>query len=190
MNGLLLLFYEFFKIGLFSIGGGLSTLPFLYSLADKYDWFNNDMIMDMIAVSESTPGPLGVNMATYTGFQNSGLIGSITATVGLVLPSVIIIIIISKFLARFRDNPLVDRVFYTIRPTVTGMIGAAGFGVIVHALLQTGGVNWGDASSLLAAFRIKECVLFIVVFIMTNRWEKHPVVYIGGGALVGILLNF
>ena len=92
---LLILIFEFFKIGLFSIGGGLATLPFLYRLADKYPWFSAKQIPDMIAVSESTPGPLGINMATYTGFQHSGVIGSIAATFGLVLPSVIIIILIS-----------------------------------------------------------------------------------------------
>ena len=95
---LLILIFEFFKIGLFSIGGGLATLPFLYRLADKYPWFSAKQIPDMIAVSESTPGPLGINMATYTGFQHSGVIGSIAATFGLVLPSVIIIILISKVL--------------------------------------------------------------------------------------------
>ena len=88
------LFWEFFKTGLFAVGGGLATLPFLYRLADKYPWFSAKQIPDMIAVSESTPGPLGINMATYTGFQHSGVIGSIAATFGLVLPSVIIIILI------------------------------------------------------------------------------------------------
>lgn len=190
MTELMLLFYEFFKIGLFSVGGGLSTLPFLYRLADKYDWFTNDMIIDMIAVSESTPGPLGVNMATFTGFQNRGAIGSITATVGLVLPSVIIIIIISKFLEKFRDNPVVEQVFYTIRPTVTGMIGAAGFGVILHALMQTQGIDWFQISSVLSAIHVKECILFIIVFFVTHKWEKHPIVYIGAAALIGILFRF
>ena len=95
---MLVLFGEFFKTGLFAIGGGLATLPFLYDMADKYDWFTKDMIADMIAISESTPGPMGINMATYTGFQNMGLLGSIVATVGLVMPSVIIIIWVSKFL--------------------------------------------------------------------------------------------
>ena len=96
MMDILILIFEFFKIGLFSVGGGLATLPFLYRLADKYPWFSMSQIPDMIAISESTPGPLGVNMATYTGFQHSGVIGSICATVGLIFPSVVIIIIISK----------------------------------------------------------------------------------------------
>ena len=110
---LLILIFEFFKIGLFSIGGGLATLPFLYRLADKYPWFSAKQIPDMIAVSESTPGPLGINMATYTGFQHSGVIGSIAATFGLVLPSVIIIILISKVLEKFRSNKYVECVLRT-----------------------------------------------------------------------------
>ena len=108
MTEIIILFAEFFKTGLFAIGGGLATLPFLYDMADKYDWFTKDMISDMIAISESTPGPMGINMATYTGFQNMGVLGSIIATVGLVMPSVIIIIWVSKFLEKFRENQYVD----------------------------------------------------------------------------------
>ena len=95
---LLILFLEFFKIGLFSVGGGLATLPFLYDLADKYPWLSASQIPDMIAISESTPGPLGVNMATYAGFHCAGPLGSVIATAGLVTPSVIVIIIVYKFL--------------------------------------------------------------------------------------------
>ena len=116
MNGLLLLFIEFFKIGLFSVGGGMATLPFLYRLADKYTWFSVNQIPDMIAISESTPGPLGVNMATYTGFQFGGALGSVCATLGLIFPSVVIIVIISKFLEKFRNNKYVEYAFYGLRP--------------------------------------------------------------------------
>lgn len=185
---LLLLFYEFFKIGLFSVGGGLATLPFLYDLADKYDWFTRAMVADMVAVSESTPGPLGVNMATYTGFQNVGILGGLVSTIGLVFPSVVVIIIISQFLKKFRNNEYVEKVFVTIRPTVTGMIAAAGFGVIAHSLfrpeiLQSGG-------SLIQFFGIKECILFILLFIATNKIKKHPIFYIVIAAVVGILFQF
>ena len=92
---LFLLFIEFFKIGLFSIGGGLATLPFLYSLADKYHWIDSTTISNMIAVSESTPGPIGINMATYCGFKVYGILGAIIASLSLVLPAFIIIILIS-----------------------------------------------------------------------------------------------
>ena len=110
------LFYEFFKTGLFAIGGGLATLPFLYDMADKYPWFTRTDLANMIAVSESTPGPIGVNMATYVGFTTGGILGSIIATCGLVLPSLIIIIIIAKFLESFQDNRFVQSAFYGLRP--------------------------------------------------------------------------
>ena len=118
MNIYILLFLEFFKTGLFSIGGGLATLPFLYDIADKYPWFDRAVLADMIAVSESTPGPIGINMATYVGYETGGILGGILATVALVLPSVIIIIIIAKFLNKFNENKIVKSAFYGLRPAV------------------------------------------------------------------------
>lgn len=187
MMDILILVFEFFKIGLFSIGGGLATLPFLYRLADKYPWFSSGQIPDMIAISESTPGPLGVNMATYTGFQHSGVIGSICATAGLVLPSVIIIILVSKVLEKFRSNKYVEYVFYGLRPAVMGLIGAAGFGVLIGALFHSATLaelNSGNIGSLLG---IEECIFFAVLLFATHKWKKHPVFYIAVGAVVGIV---
>ena len=105
------LFYEFFKTGLFAVGGGMATLPFLSAIAEKTGWFTQGMLADMIAVSESTPGPIGVNMATYVGFTTAGVPGAIAATLGLITPSVIIILIIARFLKAFRDNQYVDAAF-------------------------------------------------------------------------------
>ncbi len=190
MTPWLILFYEFFKIGLFSIGGGLATLPFLYKLADKYDWFHTGMIADMVAISESTPGPLGVNMATYTGFQFGGVLGSIIATVGLVFPSVIIIIIISKFLQKFQNNPRVEDVFYLLRPAVTGLIGAAGFGVLLTALLHVNKISDISFQNFLGLFGLKECILFVLMLFLTNKFKTHPVIYIAVGAVIGIIFAF
>ena len=116
MLELVLLFIEFFKTGLFAIGGGLATLPFLYDLSDKYDWFDRGMLANMIAISESTPGPIGVNMSTYAGFNAEGVVGGIVATVALVMPSLIIIIIVAKFLGKFNDNKykIYNFIFYFI----------------------------------------------------------------------------
>ncbi len=185
-----LLFYEFFKIGLFSVGGGLATLPFLYKLADKYDWFHYGMIADMVAISESTPGPMGVNMATYTGFQFGGVLGSIVATVGLVFPSVVIIIIVSKFLQKFRDNSHVNDIFYLLRPAVTGLIGAAGFGLILAALLHVKKISDISFDNFLGLIGIKECILFVAMLFLTNKYKKHPVFYIAMGAAIGIIFAF
>ena len=102
---LLRLMLEFIKTGLFSVGGGLATLPFLYEMSDATGWFSHADIADMIAVSESTPGAIGINMSTYAGFKTAGVLGGILATLALAFPSVVIILIIAKFLNKFRDNP-------------------------------------------------------------------------------------
>ena len=123
----LLLFYEYFKTGLFAIGGGMATLPFLYDMSARHpDWFSASQIADMLAVSESTPGPIGVNMATFVGFQVGGVPGAVIATLGLVAPSIIVILIIAAFLRSFRDSKVVQSVFYGLRPASAAMVAAAG----------------------------------------------------------------
>ena len=124
------LFYEFFKTGLFAVGGGLATLPFLYDLSDRSGWFTYQDLSNLIAVSESTPGPIGVNAATYVGFLTAGPFGALIATLGLITPSVLIILLISQILERFRKNPLVEKLFYGLRPASTGLIAAAGLLVL------------------------------------------------------------
>ena len=126
---LLDLFFAFFKVGLFAIGGGLATLPFLYELTKKYDWITVSDISNLVAISESTPGPLGINMATYVGFLQSGVAGAVTASLGLVVPSIIIIVVIAKFLSKFRDSKIVKDVFYGLRAASTALIAVAGLGV-------------------------------------------------------------
>ncbi len=183
----LLLFLEFFKTGLFAVGGGLATLPFLFDIADRYPWFDRPMLLDMIAVAESTPGPIGINVATYAGFSAGGLLGGLTATFGLVLPSYIVIVIIAQFLAKFSSNPTVQAVFYGIRPAATGMIAAAGFSVLRSTLLYID--RFSGLDSLLSALNIRAILLFCVLYYLYVRFNKHPVFYIAGAAAVGIILN-
>ena len=130
------LFFEFFKVGLFAVGGGMATFPFLTDLADKTGWYTQQQLIDMIAIAESTPGPIGVNTATYVGFTTAGLPGALIASLGLITPSVIIILIIARVLARFKDSKLVQDVFYGLRPASTGLIAAAGFDTIGEALYE------------------------------------------------------
>ena len=181
----LLLFYEFFKTGLFSIGGGLATLPFLYNIADNYTWFDREMLIDMIAVAESTPGPIGVNMATFAGFQAAGIPGALTATFALVLPSYIVIVLVMKFLTQFTDNPKVKAAFYGLRPAVVGMIAAAGLSVSKLALLNniTAGAGW------LTAINLQAIVFFIIVLALYLKFKLHPLFYIFGAAVAGIVLK-
>ena len=181
------LFYEFFKIGLFAVGGGLATLPFLTDLANKYDWFDVNLLSDMIAISESTPGPIGVNMATYAGIQGAGILGGIVATLSLVLPSIIVIMIIAGFLKKFRSSYYVEAVFKGLRPAVTGLIAYAGLGVMKTCLIDwsaylTSG-NWMDL------IRYQEVIFFALLLFATNKWKLHPIVYIIASAVVGIVLK-
>lgn len=178
-----LLFIEFFKIGLFSIGGGLATLPFLYRLADTYDWLSYENIVDMIAVSESTPGAIGVNMATYTGFQCAGVMGAVIATLGLVCPSIIVILIVARILQSFKENPLVQSVFSGLRPAAAGLICVAGFGVIRLSLYNGSAPVWYEV------LRWRECILFMAIFFLIRLLKKHPIVYIAAAGVVGIVLG-
>lgn len=184
MNHLWILAWEFLKIGLFSIGGGLATLPFLYELSNKYIWFPANSIGDMIAISESTPGPLGVNMATYVGFLQSGILGGIIATISLILPSIIIIICISQFLQRFQNSELMQFIFQYLRPAVTGLIAYAGYSVISKELF----LQALDGTVL--GLSIKDCILFFSFLILSRTYKKHPVFYVGLGALVGVVFQF
>lgn len=186
------LFFEFFKTGLFAIGGGMATLPFLYDMASKTDWFTSGQLADMIAVSESTPGPIGVNMATYVGFTTAGIFGGIVATIGLIMPSVIIIIIISYFLISFRENKYVDSAFYGLRPASTGLIAAAGMTVVTITLFQID--LFKDSGKILDLFNWKSLILAIVIYLLSNHVKQtkklHPVFFIAGCAIVGIIFKF
>ena len=186
------LFFEFFKTGLFAVGGGMATIPFLYDLSDKTGWFTYDKLADMIAVSESTPGPIGVNMATFVGFTTAGIPGAICATLGLITPSVIIILIIARFLANFNDNKYVKSAFYTIRPASTALIAAAGVLVLKISLLNVDAFQQGG--EVLSLFDFKAIILAVIVYVLTNFVKPlkklHPVVFILLSAVAGIVFKF
>lgn len=185
------LFIEFFKVGLFSIGGGLATLPFLYNISDRLDWYSHIDLANMIAISESTPGPIGVNTATYVGNTVAGILGSVVATFALVVPSIIIIIIISKFLNKFKDSKHVKNVFYGLRPASVGLIAAAGYSVITMALLNM--EQYNKTGILSDIFNIKAIIFAIILLIITNlkKTKKlHPVIFIAMSAFIGILFKF
>lgn len=189
------LFFEFFKTGLFAVGGGMATIPFLYDMAAATGWFTEQDLVNMIAVGESTPGPIGVNMATYVGYVTGmaqggilhGVLGAVVATLGLITPSVIIILIIASFLGSFRNNPQVENTFYGLRPASAGMIASAGIGVAVTNLFFSG-MGW-----TLAAVNWKGWVLAVVLWVLTNRVKAtkslHPIVFIAASAVVGIVFQ-
>ncbi|MBM6968150.1 chromate transporter [Pseudoramibacter alactolyticus] len=186
------LFWEFFKTGLFSIGGGLATLPFLKAIGQSTGWFTQSQLADMVAVSESTPGPMGINMATYVGYTVGGVPGGIIATIGEVAPAIVIIIIIAAFLKAFEDNEYVKAGFYGLRPASTGLIAAAGLSVAGIALFKSHKVltwhNWLGLINIRA-------VIFAVVLLVATRWipkvkNWHPILFIAVAAAVGMLLHF
>ena len=181
------LFYEFFKTGLFSVGGGLATLPFLYEISNTTGWFTTADIADMIAVSESTPGPIGINMSTYAGFTTAGVLGGVVASIGLAAPSVIIILIIAKFLEKFRNNRFVEGAFYGLRPASIAMITVAGLNVARVALVNMEALTTGNYGEF---FLWKAILLGVAIFIGQRKLKWSPVIFIAIAAVVGIIFQF
>ncbi len=192
------LFWEFCKTGLFAIGGGMATVPFLREIADKTGWFTAGQLADMIAVSESTPGPLGVNMATYVGYTVGlsqlgspwmGIVGAVTATLGLIFPSIVIVLCISFFLKRFRTSTLVDAALYGLRPASVALISAAGVEIVLFAMLRVDSIYQIGAAQL----SWKSVALAAGVYAGTNLIPKlkklHPIWFILLSAIVGIVLK-
>ena len=181
------LFFEFCKVGLFAVGGGLATIPFLSDLGSRTGWFTAGQLADMIAVSESTPGPIGINMATYAGYTAAGVPGGIISTLGLVFPSLVIILIIAGFLNRFRESRIVDAVFYGLRAASVALITAALLQVAEIAMMNH---TMADGTSQL--FYWPAVILAAVVFICfsyTPLKKVHPIFFITFSAAVGIFLG-
>ena len=166
------LFYEFFKIGLLALGGGLVTIPFLFDLAQVYDWFTSAELVDMIAVAESSPGPIGVNMATYAGYKASGVMGAVIATLGLVLPSMIIIIVIASLLSKYKETSFFHNLMYAMRPAVIALI--------LNACIKLGKISLEDASYFVI------CAIFWGAI---HFYKLHPIAYIIIGGILGIVLE-
>ncbi len=182
------LFIEFFKTGLFAVGGGLATIPFLYQIADRYGWFTRSMLTDMIAVSESTPGPLGVNMATYVGYITGhdylgipgGIIGGVITTLGIIAPSIIVILIIARALDAYKSNRFVQSAFYSLRPAVAGLITGVAWS------LATGIFNLGQDLKI----TVISAVVFAAAIFCVFKFKKiHPILYILFGAVLGVILK-
>lgn len=193
------LFIEFFQTGLFAIGGGMATIPFLYDMADKTGWFTQNDVANMVAISESTPGPIGVNMSTYIGYLTGmteggvpgALLGAVIATLGLITPSIIVILIVAAILNSFRNNPYVDKAFYGLRPASAGLIAAAGLSILLSCLID--GNLSAESFSLAGSFNWKSLILGVILWFFITKVKKtkgwHPVVFIGISAVVGIVFS-
>ncbi len=173
------LFLIFFKIGAFTFGGGYAMLPLIQQEVLSHQWMTLEQLVNFVAVSESTPGPLAVNLSTYVGAETGGLLGAVCAMLGVVLPSFLIILLVAKFYQAFQENTLVKGCMNGLRPTVVGLIGASLLSVAGAAFPSTAGVTqWVLGAVLLAA-------------ILVAHWKKvHPILLIFSSALVGILLGY
>lgn len=187
------LYLEFFKIGLFAVGGGLATLPFIKQLGEKYAWITQKQILDMIAISESTPGPIGINAATFVGNITAGILGGIAATLGVITPSIIIILLIAHYFTKFSETLVVKSAFTGIRPAVTGLIAAVGFEVAKISMFNID--EYKTISKVLSAkvlllLNIKAIILFGIIMFLINKYNKHPITYLIGSAIIGIIFKF
>ena len=188
MSTLLQLCIQFFKTGLFAVGGGLATLPFLYEISDRFGWFSHADIADMIAISESTPGAIGINMSTYAGYTTAGIPGGILASLSLSAPCVIIILIIARILDKFRNNPIVDSAFYGLRAASVAMISAAGINVVKTSLIHPEALS--EAGGFAGFFDPKAIILAAILVIGMRKLKWHPIAFLAISAGVGILFRF
>ncbi len=188
MSIYLILYYEFFKIGLFAIGGGYATLPFLYYLSTEYQWFQAKELTDMIAVSNITPGPIGINMATYAGYKTAGIIGSLIATVAILIPAFIIVLIIIKMLKRFEENMGLRSILCGLRPAGCAMISAIGIKLFANNICN---VSSSSYKTILSQFNIdyKALIIFFIFLLISKNKKVDPLFYIFAGGVFGILFH-
>lgn len=205
---LLWLFLEFFKVGLCAFGGGLATIPFLEELSETRGWFTLDQLADMIAISESTPGAIGINMSTYVGYLVGtsnfggnlfmGFIGGLIATSGLVAPSIIVILIICQFLKKFRDAKVVNWAFYGLRAASFGLICNAAYSILKISIINVDSFDsvnkdnfWPSlGEAFLNFFDYKCLILAVVMAFLIFKFKKHPIIYIVIAAIIGIIFKF
>ena len=166
------LVFEFFKIGIFSVGGGYATIPFLYHLINDFHWYTSDQLTNMIAISMLTPGPVGANMATFAGFQTCGIVGGILATFALVFPSLIFVIIIAKLLNKFRKNFFIQAILYSLKPAGCGLLAAVGLGFFKENITN-----------------IYALLLFAFLFALSFKFKKNPLYYFLIAAIAGVVLQ-
>lgn len=182
------LFFEFFKVGLFAVGGGAATIPFLYDISDRTHWFTHTDLANMVAISQSVPGAMGINMATYVGYATDGIIGGIVATIGIVVPSIIIILLVARVLNKFKENKIVADCFYGLRPASTGLLFAAGFEIVKISILTLD--KYDKTHNIFDIVSFKALILAIILYFLINKFKKSPIFYIALSAIIGIIFNF
>lgn len=181
------LFYEFCKVAIFTFGGGMASIPFLEEMAVRTGWFSLAQLTDFIAISESTPGPIAVNIATYAGYNTAGYLGGVCATMGLVFPAIVLMTIVAKFITAFRGNKYIDWAFYGLRPCVLALILSALLGIAKVTLFIEG----ATLATLFGSINWRAMGIFVLVAVLQNvkKFKKlHPVVFLAMSAVLGIVL--
>ena len=187
---LLLLFFEFFKTGLFAVGGGLATVPFIRDMGAAYGWIGEKEIANIIAIAESTPGPIGVNAATYVGYLVCGIPGSVVATLGLVTPSVIIIVLVAKAIRKYADSYLVNSLFTSLRPAAIGLITAAGFSLLLTALgIKADFLRFSFSADWYTLLKLGIYGVFVFFAFWKKTAKIHPLFFILAGGALGAILS-
>ena len=167
------LFFEFFKIGLFSFGGGYATIPFLYNISEVYGWYTVKELTDMIAVASVTPGPVGINVATYAGLKTAGILGSMAATISEMLPSFFLVIIVSKILNKFHQNFFVKSLLETLKPISCALLLSVTIGLLKPQITD-----------------IKAMILLAALLILSRKTKKDPLFYMLIAGLTGAVISF
>lgn len=178
------LFYVFFLIGAFTFGGGYAMVAMIQQQVAERGWMSTERIIDFVAIAESTPGPIAVNMATFVGTEYGGLLGAVCATLGVVLPSFIVILIVARCYQAFRKSQWVQAVMSGLKPAVVGLIGAALLTVVLAIFAPSGEV-----------LPLGKCLFWgavaVVMFLVSRKFKKlHPIVIICICALVGIAAGY
>ncbi len=186
---LVLLCMEFAKIGFFSLGGGYATLPFLYHMSEVYGWFSPLELSRMLAISSITPGPVGLNVATFAGFKTAGITGSLVATMSIMLPSFLMVVIISKMLKKFKDSPYLDSVMYALRPATAAMLAAVGVRLFKDAIIRNIDFSGINLLNLQNYLDLKGFLLLFILFLISLKIKKDPLIFLAYGAIAGILLH-
>lgn len=169
----LYLFWEFFKIGMFSFGGGYATLPFLYHISEVYGWYTLDELTQMTAIASITPGPVGINVATFAGLKSAGIFGSALATTAEMLPSLFLVIIVSKLLKKFSDNFYVKTAIETLKPVSCALLTSVALGLLKPEIRD-----------------VKAMILLALLLLMSWKSKRDPLFYILIAAVVGIVISF
>ncbi len=166
------LFWEFFKIGMFSFGGGYATIPFLYHISQVYNWYSLDELTQMTAVASITPGPVGINVATYAGLKSAGILGSALATLSEMLPSLVLVIIVSKLLKKFSDNFYVKSLIQTLKPISCALLTSVAIGLLKPEIND-----------------IKALILIAMLLIFSWKSKRDPLFYILISAVIGVIIS-